>query len=256
MAPRLSRILVTNDDGIDAPGLAVAADIAAELADEVWICAPAADCSGNSRQVSLHSPLRVIRHDERRIAVTGSPADAAIIGLRYLMADNPPDLLISGVNAGGNHAKDVGHSGTVGAAFTASMLGIKSVALSQRWSRRGSLHWDTSRRWMPQVIRGLLQSAAWPGGVVYNINAPNRQPDEVSGIEMTSLSMAMDIDIQVDRRVDNRERDYFWLRFIRTPSGQQPDSDEAALERGAISVTPISLDQTHMGLKAQSPHFG
>jgi len=92
----LKRILITNDDGIDAPGLAVAAEVAAELAQEVWVSAPATDCSGVSRQVSLHVPLRIIRHDERRISVTGSPADSVVVGLRHLMRDTPPDLVLSG----------------------------------------------------------------------------------------------------------------------------------------------------------------
>ena len=126
-----------------------------------------------ARQISLHHPLRVERRSPRRIAVFGSPADSAIVGLRHLLRDSPPDLVLSGINAGGNHSKEVGFSGTVGAALVARMLGVRAVALSQFWVTRGELPWDTSRHWLPRVLTQLLRTDEWPEDIIYNINVPS-----------------------------------------------------------------------------------
>jgi 5'-nucleotidase len=241
----LSRILVTNDDGIDAPGLAVAIEVAESLAKEVWVSAPLHDCSGMSRSLSLQHPLRVHRRSERQIAVDGTPGDSAIVGLRHLMRDNPPDLVLSGVNAGANLSKEAHYSGTVGAAITARLLGVPAVALSQNWITRANLPWDTSRHWLPIVIRQLLETGGWPEDVVPNINVPNVSSDEVTGIESARLSMEYFIDIDVDRRLDHREHEYFWVNFVREQRPGAADSDVEVLLRNAISVTPIGLDQTH-----------
>ena len=250
-APVLGRVLITNDDGIDAPGLAVAIEVAQHLAEEVWVSAPASDCSGTSRQVSLHSPLRIIKRSPRTIAVTGSPADSVIVGLRHLMKDSPPDLVISGINAGLNHSKELGYSGTVGAALTARMMGCPAIALSQAWISRGNLPWDTSRRWLPRVIRRALQSDNWPEGTILNINVPNVPADAVSGVEVTRMADSLQLNIDIDHRVDHREEDYFWLKFAREHVQQDSDSDADALHRNAISVTPVGLDQTNHHLREQ-----
>jgi 5'-nucleotidase len=250
--PIVERILITNDDGIDAPGLAVAIDVASELATEVWVSAPATDCSGTSRQISLHSPLRILRRGERTIAVTGSPADSAVVGLRHLMRDTPPDLVISGVNAGSNHSKELGYSGTVGAALTARMMGVRAVALSQAWISRGQLPWDTSRVWLPRVIRRALEhELSWPDETILNVNVPNVAADEVSGIEITRLASSSKINIELDHRVDHREQDYFWLKMAREHHHSDSDTDADALGRNAISVTPIGFDQTDHALREQ-----
>lgn len=251
-AAKVRRVLVTNDDGIDAPGLAVAVDVATELGAEVWVSAPAGDRSGTSRQISLHTPLRVTRHGERRIAVSGSPADSVVIGLRHLMRDTPPDLVISGINAGANHSKELGYSGTVGAALTARMMGYKAVALSQSWITRGQLPWETSRTWLPEVLRqALAHELAWPEETILNINVPSVQPEHVTGIEVTRLASSLKLEMDVDHRVDHREQDYFWLKFNREHVDEGSDSDADALNRGAVSVTPIGFDQTNHELREQ-----
>lgn len=244
---RLRRILVTNDDGIDAPGLAVAIEVAEALAEEVWVSAPSQDCSGMSRKVSLQDPLRVVPKGERRIAVTGSPADATIVGLKHLMRDAPPDLVISGVNAGANLSKEVHYSGTVGAALTACLLGVPAVALSQTWITRSNLPWDSSRHWLPIAIRQLLDAGTWPKDAIYNINVPSISADAISGVEASRLSMDYKIDIDVDRRIDQREHDYYWIEFARERADEPAGTDLEVLLRGAVSVTPIGLDQTAHG---------
>ncbi len=131
---RLDRILLTNDDGIDAPGLAVLEQVAAELAREVWIVAPAHDQSGTSHSISLHSPLRVARLGDRRFGVVGTPGDCAVLAARRLMRGSPPDLVLSGVSRGANLGVETVFSGTVGAAMTAMLLGLPAIAPSARRS--------------------------------------------------------------------------------------------------------------------------
>src|SRR3712207_4781837 len=135
---RLDRVLLTNDDGVDAPGLAVLERAAAELAEEVWVVAPAHDQSGTSHSISLHSPLRLARLGDRRFSVVGTPGDCTVMAVRHLMREDPPDLVLSGVNRGANLGIETVFSGTVGAAMTAMLLGLPAIALSQAFRDRKS----------------------------------------------------------------------------------------------------------------------
>ena len=126
LEPAVNRVLITNDDGIDAPGLSVLEEVAAMLAQEVWVVAPEEDQSGVSHSISLHNPLRVRRHGDRRFAVTGTPADCVFVALRQVMSA-PPDLILSGINRGANLGVETVFSGTVGAAMAGLLLGLPSV---------------------------------------------------------------------------------------------------------------------------------
>src|SRR6476660_1694830 len=125
------RILLTNDDGIDSPGLHALRQIASELSGDVWIVAPETNQSGASHSLTLHEPLRLRRIDDRAFAVRGTPTDSVIMGVRHVLKDKAPDLVLSGVNRGANMAEDVTYSGTIAGAFEGTILGIRSVALSQ-----------------------------------------------------------------------------------------------------------------------------
>ncbi|GAA3271157.1 hypothetical protein GCM10020258_45890 [Sphingomonas yabuuchiae] len=131
------RILLTNDDGYHAPGLAALERIAATLSDDVWIVAPAEDQSGTSRSLTLTRPMRLRQFGERRFAVTGTPTDSVLMALGEVMKDAKPDLILSGVNRGANLGEDVFYSGTVSAAMEGAMAGIRSIALSQRYPTQG-----------------------------------------------------------------------------------------------------------------------
>src|SRR5215469_14265997 len=125
------RILITNDDGIHAPGLDVCAEIGRALSDDVWIVAPETDQSGVSHSLSLNDPLRLRKVAERRYAIKGTPTDCVIMGVRHILDGKAPDLLLSGVNRGQNAAEDVSYSGTIAGALEGAILGIPSFALSQ-----------------------------------------------------------------------------------------------------------------------------
>lgn len=129
------RILLTNDDGVHAPGLAVLAGIARAISDDVWIVAPSEEQSGAGHSLTITRPLRVHQHGEKHFAVTGTPTDAVMMAVARLMQDSPPDLILSGVNRGANLGEDVTYSGTVSAAMEGALAGIPSIALSQEIGR-------------------------------------------------------------------------------------------------------------------------
>ena len=144
------RILLTNDDGYHAPGLKVLEQIAACFSDDVWIVAPAEEQSGAGHSLTLSKPIRVRRHGDTRFAVAGTPTDAVMMALAKIMADTPPDLILSGVNRGANLAEDVTYSGTVSAAMEGALAGVRSIALSQVYSREGmgdSVPFEAAAAW-------------------------------------------------------------------------------------------------------------
>src|SRR6201986_2367167 len=164
------RILVTNDDGIHAPGLAACEEIARALSDDVWIVAPETDQSGVSHSLSLNDPLRLREVDERHFAVKGTPTDCVIMGARHVLDGKDIDLVLSGVNRGRNVGEDVIYSGTVAGAMEGTVLGIPSIALSQAYKSRSGQppHWDTSLRFAPDIIRRVLDQGL-PSDVLINV---------------------------------------------------------------------------------------
>src|SRR5215468_9806996 len=176
------RILITNDDGIHAPGLDVCAAIARVISDDVWIVAPESDQSGVSHSLSLNDPLRLRQVEERRFAVKGTPTDCVIMGARHILEGKGPDLVLSGVNRGRNTGEDVIYSGTVAGAVEGTILGVPSVAFSQAYKSRSGHppHWETAIRFAPDIIRRVL-AAGIPRDVLINVNFPDCSPAEVKG---------------------------------------------------------------------------
>ncbi|MFS8038050.1 5'/3'-nucleotidase SurE [Xanthobacter sp. AM11] len=239
------RILVTNDDGIHAPGLDACAAIARSFTDDVWVVAPEFDQSGVAHSLSLSDPLRLRQIEERRFAVKGTPTDCVIMAVRHLMADTPPDLVLSGVNRGQNIAEDVSYSGTVAGAIEGTILGIASIALSQAFgvTTRENPSYATAEAHAPKVIRHLLEEGI-PPGIVMNVNFPDRAPQEVAGIAATFQGKRDQKLMRIDARRDGRNNPYYWIAFERRIFETAPGSDLRALDEGRISVTPLRLDMT------------
>jgi 5'-nucleotidase len=242
------RLLLTNDDGIHAEGLAVLERIARELTDDVWVVAPETDQSGLSHSLTLSSPLRLRKIDERRFALSGTPTDCVIMAVKQLM-DSPPDLVLSGVNAGQNICDDVTYSGTVAGAMEGTMLGLRSIALSQAFkpgSHREAL-WKTAETHAPALIERLMKFETPPGHLI-NVNFPAVEADAVEGIEVTRQGK-LDYSLGMEERRDGRGFPYFWLKFGRQAGAEVEQSDVAALSAGRISVTPLHLDLTAHALR-------
>jgi len=239
------RILVTNDDGIHAPGLAVAEKIARALSDDVWVVAPETEQSGASHSLTLALPLRLRQIDARHFAVTGTPTDCVMMAVANLMNDAPPTLVISGVNRGSNIADDVTYSGTVAGAMEGTALGIRSVALSQAYGFTGNaeVHWDCAETHGPTVIRRLTR-VGWPGDVLMNVNFPDCPAGKVAAIEMTEQGKRDLQTATLDKRIDARGNPYYWIGFRRVRSKPPEGTDLAAIYKGRISVTPLHLNLT------------
>jgi 5'-nucleotidase len=244
-AAKKMRALLTNDDGIEAPGLDVLEHIAREISKEVWIVAPETDQSGASHSLTLAEPLRMRELGKRRYAVKGTPTDCVIMGVRYLLADNPPDLVLSGVNRGQNLADDVNYSGTVAGAIEGVMLGVPSIAMSlvTGLMETGQPIWDTPMRHGADLVRKLLK-AGWPDGVVLNVNFPDCEPDAVKGMAATTQGQRDPGLLRIDNRLDTRGKPYYWVGIKRRQARPPKGTDLWAVQSGRISVTPLHLDFT------------
>jgi 5'-nucleotidase len=239
----LDRILLTNDDGIDAPGLGVLEAIAHELGREIWIVAPEHDQSGVSHAISLHDPIRVTERGPRRYAVTGTPGDCAVMAVCRLMTAAPPQLLLCGVNRGANLGVETVFSGTVGGAMTGVMLGIPSIALSQAWTDRAQIRWDTAATLGAGVVRRLL-AIGWGVGTCLSVNFPDLPPGEAGPLTLARQNFGLIQAIDVLPRTDPRGLTYYWVGFRRGRHEPGADSDIEALEAGNVVVTPLRCDRT------------
>jgi 5'-nucleotidase len=241
----MMRILVTNDDGINAHGLKVCEDIARKISDDVWVVAPEHDQSGVSHSLTLNDPLRLREVGERHFAVKGTPTDCVIMAARHVLPE-PPDLVLSGVNRGRNAAEDVLYSGTVAGAKEAAVLGIPSFALSQAHSaaNKHQPHWGTAIEHASEIIARVLKTGI-PRDVLVNINFPDCTPQEVKGVSVSSQGKRDQQLLHIDARHDGRGNPYYWIAYARggRPTGKH-GTDLAALADNRIAVTPLRLDLT------------
>ncbi|WP_027350328.1 5'/3'-nucleotidase SurE [Halotalea alkalilenta] len=241
--PIVDRILLTNDDGIDAPGLETLARVASTLAREVWIVAPAFDQSGVATSISLHHPLRLAHFGERRYSVTGTPADCVTMAVRHLMRDAPPDLVLSGINRGANLGRETLYSGTVGAALTALLLGVPTIALSQAFTDRSAVRWATAERLAPDTIR-RLHAIGWPREVALNVNFPDVAAGQAGPITASRQGRGTLETIDVVERTDLRDQRYHWFDIKRRELDDDPQSEAYLLRHGRITVTPLQFERT------------
>ena len=238
------RILITNDDGINAPGLSVLEEIARTLSNDVWVVAPESEKSGAGHSLTLTVPIRLRRLDDRRYAVQGTPTDCVMMAVNHIMKDHRPTLILSGVNRGANMAEDVTYSGTIAGAMEGTLAGIPSVALSQAIRPPQRTKWSTAKTHAARVISGLLDMG-WPEEVFINVNFPAYDADEVKGIRVTEQGRRDYGGLQIEQRQDPRGFDYYWFGLARTVDEPGHESDLHFVRDGWISVTPLHLDLTH-----------
>ncbi len=240
------RILVTNDDGIHAPGLQVLTRIAQKLSKDVWVAAPEEEQSGSAHSLSLANPIRVRQLGPRKFAVKGTPSDCVLMAVRHLIKDKQPDLVLSGINRGQNIADDVTYSGTIAAAMEGTQLGIPSIALSQAFGfgESRTVKWATAEHFAPGIIAKLVK-AGWPEEVLININFPDVIHTAVKGVEVTAQGKRDQSLVRVEERIDARANPYYWLGFERVLSNPPKGTDLHAIYSGMISVTPLHMNLTH-----------
>ncbi len=236
-------ILLSNDDGIHAPGLKILEQIAATLSDDIWVVAPSSEQSGAGHSLTLNRPLRAHKFSEKRFSVDGTPTDCVLMAIEDLMGGKKPDLLLSGVNHGSNVGDDVTYSGTVAAAMEGTSFGIPSIALSQDLSWGHPAKWHTALDHAPSILKKLIHKG-WPKNVLININFPNVISKSVAGIEVVRQGFRAPYK-SIVKAVDPRGGNYYWLGCIPEQLDMTEETDLAAMVKKKISITPLYLDLTH-----------
>lgn len=232
-------VLVTNDDGIHTPGLALLV-AALEVVGEVWVYAPDRQQSAVGHGVSLHRPLRVTQFKERWFMVDGTPTDCVMLAVRALLKQRP-NLVVSGINPGANLGDDVTYSGTVAGAFEGMLLGIPSFAISDVWYT--PLHLATAARFAQKLARHILETGL-PPDTVLNVNVPDLPYEELRGVAITRMGRRHYQDEIVERR-DPRNRVYYWIGGNEPSHVAEEATDFSAIERKMISITPLHRDLTN-----------
>lgn len=246
------RILITNDDGIRAPGLEVMLQIATELAGpdgEVWTVAPEAEQSGVGHAISFVNPMRIFHNAPRVVAVDGTPADCVLAGISEVM-DDKPDLILSGINRGNNAAQNTLYSGTIGAAMEGALHGVNSIALSQFFgpdNRDLDDPFEVARAMGAEVIRGILATDMWgqaPYGLFYNVNFPPVPAIECKGTQAVSQGFRKNTEFYAVAETGPNGRRYLWVTMGSQHVATESGTDVHANLENYISVTPMHADLT------------
>jgi 5'-nucleotidase len=238
------RILITNDDGIHAPGIELLEGIARTLSEDVWVVAPDQERSGAGHSISLSLPIRMRQLGPKRYEVMGTPTDCVLMALHEFMTDGPPSLILSGINSGANLAEDVSYSGTCAAAMEGTLLGIRSIALSQIRQPGVAANFAPAEAWAPELLRRLIDLPDWPAGSFLNVNFPDVPAAEVSGVRLAFVGQRPPGSFSIVPRVDARNQPYYWVKIAYTSGALVDASDLHAAAAKAVSVTPIKLDFT------------
>ncbi len=241
------RILLTNDDGIYAPGLKTLETIARTLSNDIWIVAPHEEQSGAGHSLTLSRPVRLRKHEDRRFSVSGTPTDAVMMALGVVEGGLKPNLILSGVNRGANLAEDVTYSGTVSAAMEGTLAGYRSIALSQVYAREGmgdAVPFATAEAWGEKVLRPLI-AAEMPPRTLINVNFPALAPEDVKGVKVVEQGFHDYGRAKIVKGTDPRGYPYYWFGLGHVAHVPGHDTDLEAIDQGYVTVTPLHLDLTH-----------
>lgn len=240
--PRHARILISNDDGVQAPGIAVLERIARQLSDDVWVVAPETEQSATSHALTVRRPLRLRELGPRRFSVDGTPTDSVVVGVGKILKERRPDLVLSGVNQGSNLGEDVIYSGTVAAAMEAALLGVPAIAFSL--ARRGDhdFRWDTAESYGAAIVEKVCAAGFTPDLLV-NVNIPDVSADTVKGVRICNQGRR-DVETDVVEGIDPGGRPYLWIGDYMSDETLDRDSDLYAVNEGYVAVTPLHFDLT------------
>lgn len=234
-------ILISNDDGLDAPGIRLLAEKISQNVDQVTIIAPDRDRSGASNSLTLDRPIRVNRRDSNVYKVYGTPTDCVHVGITGLLKEEP-DMVVSGINAGANLGDDVLYSGTVAAAMEGRFLGLPAMAVSLVYSELRPHYYETAARAAVLLMRHLIAEPL-PADTILNVNVPDMPWEEIRGFETTRLGHRHRSENVIPIE-DPRGRQFFWIGAAGDEHDNGPGTDFNAVRRGFVSVTPIHTDLT------------
>lgn len=243
-----SRILVTNDDGIHAPGLKALERAAKRISKDVWVVAPEVEQSGAAHSLTLNNPLRVRKISPRRYAVNGTPTDCVLLGVKEIVSSKKKvNLVLSGINRGCNVAEDITYSGTIAGAMEGALLEIFSIAVSQELKDGMPMHWQTGEEYLCKVIQ-KLRGFEMPSSNLLSVNIPNVLPNQVKAIAIARQGRRK-FEGLPDKRFDPKGREYYWIGGTGfNQKEDHPDSDHAMMHAGYVTVTPLSLELTNRPL--------
>ena len=235
------RILVSNDDGVDAPGIRILAAGLRKAGHEVLMVAPDRDRSGASNSLTLDMPIRVVRQDEHTWRVHGTPTDCVHVAITGML-EHEPDIVVSGINNTANLGDDVIYSGTVAAAMEGRFLGLPAVALSLVSANRKGMHYETAARAAVEIV-ARLRADPLPADTILNVNVPDLPWQEIAGFEVTRLGNRHRAE-PCTQQEDPRGRQWWWIGAAGPEQDAGPGTDFDAVRRGCISITPIHVDLT------------
>ncbi len=237
------KILLCNDDGIHARGIAVLHQAIRHLG-ELHVCAPATERSAAGHAITIFDPIRTMPVEMedgfQGVAVDGTPADCVKLAVSFLHKDNPPDLVVSGINLGPNAGISVLYSGTVSAASEAAILGVPSIAFSLCSYRNP--HWETAAKIAADIVAKVAQNPL-PDGVLLNVNIPNRPLNEIKGIKAGQMGRSRFIE-RFTEHSDPRGNKYYWLDGDMKMLDENAATDERLVNEGYVALTPIHIDLT------------
>ncbi len=244
------KILITNDDGIDAYGLMLLEQLAKTRSDDITIVAPIDNRSGTSQAISLQNELHFSHIRDNRYACSGNPADCVMLALNLIFKDTRPDLVLSGINHGMNASDDVGYSGTVGAAREAAIVGIPAIAFSQCYGRLEA-DFEVAREFGKRVFDHAL-SIRLPARHVLNVNFPSSELSAVKGIR----TAALDRHKMSDQILEGSNPNHFVIGPLNQRIETNPESDRYHLQNGYVTFTPLLVDTTATALLNNIPEIG
>jgi 5'-nucleotidase len=242
------RILVTNDDGINAEGIKILEKIARTISEDVWVIAPEQEQSGAGHSLTINTPLRYRQIAEKKYAVNGTPTDCVLMATTNILPkDKKIDLVLSGINNSQNVAEDITHSGTVAGAMEGTLCDIPAIAFSQKvdfTQEHVIVKWNTGLHHAPDIIRKLI-SLKWHNDTFYNVNFPNCDHDEVKGIKVVPHGKR-EILKSLTKATDPKGKSYYWINWAEEGADKRrPDCDIEWLVKNYITITPIKLDLTN-----------
>lgn len=244
------RVLISNDDGLDAPGLALLTRVAKQLFGEVWVVAPAEEQSAKSRGLTIRQAIEVDVRGDKTFAVHGTPVDCIVVALNGLMKDQQPDLVLSGINNGSNLAEDIGYSGTVGCAFEAALHKIPAIAFSQCYLPRmaDAIPWQIGESQLVKVI-DLLWQQEHHQDLVYNVNFPPKLLSEQPQLKFTTQGRRVAVEGEDVLKIEQLGSDKLSLSvdLLRRSHMRVVGSDLQTIDEGHVSITKIGLEHGFRG---------
>ena len=239
-----SRILIVNDDGIEAYGLSILEQAARQHSDDVWVVAPASDQSGRGRAMSYGNEVEVESRGAKRFAVEGTPSDCVLVALNGLISEPVPALVLSGVNNGANLGDDVGTSGTVGACLESAEQGVPAIAFSQGWGDFKPTNWAMAEALTGRLLPALTSSLTHQR-MALNVNFPAlADREDVAGLKVVHTGWRVG-PVTLDERETNGTKQVFYVGDLREDAPNEPSCDLDMAFQDYITVTPLTLDQTY-----------